>query len=330
MNRRRAIIAAIAASAFFAPFTSFAQVQGKVWRVGFLAQRSRPISLENDSYGAFVRGMRQIGYVEGKHFAVEWRFADGKVERLPELAAELVVLKVDVIVTSSTPATSAAQKATTTIPIIMGPVGDPVGSGFIKSLARPEGNITGLTNVLVELSAKHLEMLHAMVPKLARVSVMGNPDNASNFETLKSVEAAARRSGVKISFVAVRTAQDIEAAFPTMARGNTTALIIAQDGLFIQQRRQIADLAIKYRLPSIGAIRELAVDGVLLIYGPSFADIYRRAAIYADKIFKGAKPGDLPVEQPTTFDLVINHRTAKALGLTIPQSLLIRADKVIE
>jgi putative ABC transport system substrate-binding protein len=330
MNNRRKLIITLGAGALSTPLSLFAQARGKVWRVGFLAQRGRPISLENDSYGAFVRGMREIGYIEGKNFIVEWRFADGKVERLPELAAELVGLKVDVIVTSSTPATSAAQKATATIPIIMGPVGNPVGSGFIKSLARPEGNITGLTNVLVELSAKHLEMLHAMVPKLTRVAVMGNPDNASNIETLKSVEVAARRTGVKIFFVAVRTAQDIEAAFPTMTQGNTSALIIAQDGLFIQQRRQIADLAIKYRLPSIGAIRELAEDGVLLIYGPDFSDIYRRAATYADKIFKGATPGDLPVQQPTTFDLVINHKTAKALGIKIPQSILVRADRVIE
>lgn len=330
MNNRRKFLFALGAGALAAPLSSFAQQQGKVWRVGFLAHRSRPASLDSDFYGAFPRGLRELGYVEGKNLVIEWRFADGKVERLPDLAAELVRLKVDVIVTSSTPTTSAAQKATTMIPIVMGPVADPVGSGFVKSLARPEGNITGLTNILVDISPKHLEMLLSMVPKLTRVAVLINPDNSSNIPMLKSVQAAAQRTSVKILPVEARSPQEIESAFSTMARQNTGAGIVMLDPFFFQQRRQIAELARKHRLPSISATTEYAEAGGLMGYGPNLADIYRRAATYVDKIFKGAKPGDLPVEQPTKFELVINGKTAKALGLIIPQSLLISADKVIE
>jgi putative ABC transport system substrate-binding protein len=330
VNTRRKLLIALGASALAAPLVSFAQQQGKVWRVGFLAQNVRPDSLDSHYYGGFLRGMRELGYVEGTNLVIEWRFSADKVVSLPNLAAELVRLKVDVIVASSTPATSAAQKATTTIPIVMGTVGDPVGSGFVKSLARPGGNITGLTNILVEISAKHLEMLSDMVPKLSRVAVLLNPNNQSNAPTLKSVQAAAQKINIKILPVEVRTPQEIDNAFPVIIRERAGALILAQDFIFIRQGRQIAELAAKHRLPSIASIREIAEDGILMSYGPSFADIYRRAATHVDKIFKGAKPADLPVEQPTKFELFINRKTAKALGLTIPQSLLISADKVID
>jgi len=273
--------------------------------------------------------MRELGYVESKNLVIEWRFAD-RGERLSDLAAELVRLPVDVIVTAGTPATSAAQKATTTIPIVMGPIGDPVGSGFVKSLARPGGNITGLTNIIVEIGPKHLEMLLKVMPKLASAAFLLNPENSSNFDALKSVQAAAQKLGVRILPLEARTAQEIEKAFSVMIREHAGAVVLASERLFLTHRRQVADLAAKHRLPSIGAMRELVEDGVLISYGPSYADIYRRAATYVDKIFKGAKPADLPVEQPTKFEMFINNKTAKALGITIPQSLLISADRVIE
>ena len=328
MNNRRKLIVALGAGTLVIPVASLAQQRGKVWRVGFLAAR-RPTSLDSDYFGAFPRGMSDLGYVEGKNLLIEWRFADNRIERLSDFATEFVRLPVDVIVTTGTPSTRAAQKATTNIPIVMGTIGDPIGSGFVKSLARPGGNITGLTS-FVEISPKHLEMLLSVMPKLASTAVLLNPDNSSNIEMLTSVQAAAQKLGVKILPVEARTAQEIEKAFSVMIREHAGAVILGQESIFVQQRRQIAELAAKHRLPSIGAIREFAEDGVLISYGPSFADIYRRAATYVDKIFKGTKAGDLPVEQATKFELMINGKTAKALGLTIPQSLLISADKVIE
>jgi putative ABC transport system substrate-binding protein len=330
MNSRRKLLVALGACALAAPLFSFAQQQGKVWRVGFLSQRGRPDSLDSDVFGAFPRGMRELGYVEGKNLVIEWRFADGKVERLPSLASELVQMKVDVIVTNGTPATSAAQKATTTIPIVFGSAGDPVGSGLIKSLARPGGNITGFTNISGELGPKHLEMLRGMVPKLSRVAVLVNPANPAHTTILKNVQAAAQRAGVRMLSVEARNPQEIENAFSTMSRENAGAVIMEPDGDLNRQLHRIAELAAKHRLPSIHLDREYAEAGGLMSYGPSFADRYRRAATYVDKILKGAKPGDLPVEQPTKFELVINGKTAKALGLTIPKPLLISADKVIE
>ena len=330
MNTRRKLVVALGASALASPFASFAQEVGKVWRVGFLASRNRPASIESDEFGAFPKGMRELGYVEGKNLVIEWRFAEGKFERLAGLAAELVKLKVDVIVTQSTPATSAAQKATATIPIVMSAVGDPVGSGFITSLVRPGRNITGLANMIVELGGKHLEMLSNAVPKLSRVAVLLNPDNESNPATLKTIRAAAQKTNIKILSVEARTPPEIETAFATMVRERARAMILAQDTVFVSQRRRIAELAIKNRLPSIGATQNFAEDGILMTYGTNFADLFRRAATHVDKILKGAKPAELPVEQPTKFELVINMKTAKALGIKIPQSLLVSADRVIE
>jgi putative ABC transport system substrate-binding protein len=330
MNNRRKLLVALGASALIAPLGSFAQQQGKVWRVGFLSGRSRPPSLDSDRFGAFPQGMRELGYIEGKNLVIEWRFADGKFERLPAMAAELVQLKVDAIVADSTPTTHTAQKATNSIPIVMGSIGDPIGSGFVKSLSHPGGNITGLSNIASELSPKLLEMLHSMVPKLSRVAILVNPDNSSNTAGLKNVQAAVQRTGVTIRSLDARTPQEIENAFSQMAREKAGALIVMLDPFFNQQVRQIAELAAKNRLPAISGIREYVEAGILMSYGPSFADMYRRVATYVDKILKGAKPADLPVEQPTQFELFINRKTAKALGLTIPQELLLRADKVIE
>jgi putative tryptophan/tyrosine transport system substrate-binding protein len=329
MNNRRKFIVALGATSLAAPFVSFAQQQGKVWRVGFLAGRHVD-SLDSDVFGAFPRGMRELGYVEGKNLVIEWLSAEGKYERLPELAAKLVQLKVDVIVAPGPPAISAAQKVTTTVPIVMANASDPVGSGFVKSLARPGGNITGLSDLSGDLNPKHLEMLLGIVPKLTRVAVLVNFENPSHALTLKSIQLAAQKSGVTILPAEARTPQEIETAFSMMTRQNAGAIIVPGDARFTPQYRQIAELAAKNRLPTISPRREYVEVGGLMSYGQNVADNFRRAAMYVDKIFKGAKPGDLPVEQPTKFELFINGKTAKALGLRIPQSLLISADKVIE
>jgi putative ABC transport system substrate-binding protein len=328
MNNRRKFLVVLGAGAFAAPLSSFAQQSGKVWRIGFLGSDS-PFGSKSH-VEALRAGLRDLGYLDGKNIAIDFRGAEGNYERLPELAAELVRLKVDVIVTAGSPATAAAQKVTTTTPIVMTRVSDPVASGFVASLRRPEGNITGLTGILRDISPKHMEMLLGVVPKLFRVAVLVNPGNASHATILKDVQAAAQRAGVKILLVEAGTPQEIENAFSTMVKGKAGAVIVASDGLFLQQRRQIAELAMKNQLPSISSFREWAESGLLMSYGSNLSDQYRRAATYVDKILKGTKPGDLPVEQPTTLELIINNKTAKALGLKIPADLLLRADKVIE
>jgi len=328
MNRRESIIAVVALGAAAGPIASFAQQQGKVWRVGFLTLR--PAS-ENSQYtDAFLKGMRELGYVEGKNLVVEWRFADGKFERLPGLAAELVQLKVDVIVAVASPAIGAAQKATTTIPIVMATTGDPVGSGFVKSLARPGGNITGLSNMGGDIGPKLFDLLHSVVPKLSRVAVLVTPTSTTYRAILESIQAAAQKAGVKTLVAEASSPQDIENAFSMMVREKADAVIVGASTFFSQQRRQIGELATKYRIPSMFGNRVNVEAGGLMSYGQKIADNYVRAATYVDKILKGAKPGDLPVEQPVTLELVVNLKTAKALGLTIPQSILLRADEVIQ
>ena len=330
MNNRRKFVIALGASALAVPFSAVAQQQGKVWRVGFLSSRSRPASFDADEYGGFPRGMRELGFVEGKNLTIEWRFAENKHDRLPELAAELVQLKVNVIVAAGPIAISTARKATAAVPIVMVNAPDPVGSGFIKSLAHPGGNITGLTHISAELVPKQLQMLHSMVPKLSGVAALFDPANAGNTTTLANVRAAAQKLGVKIMPVEAGTAAEIEQAFTVMAKEKSGGVVVFRDAIIVQQTRQIAELAAKNRLPSISGISNYAEVGGLMNYGPNTADQFRRAATYVDKILKGAKPADLPVEQPTKFELIINGKTANLLGLKIPQSLLIRADKVIE
>jgi len=329
VRRRQFLIAAGALLA--APFPSAAQRQGKVWRIGFLMGFRRPASFDSSGYlSTILRGLRDLGYVEGKNSVFEWRFAEGRNELLPALAAELVKLNVDVIVTAGTPATLAAQKATTTIPIVM-IVGDPVGAGLIASLARPGGNTTGVSSLDVELSPKLLELLLIVAPKASKVAVMVNPDNSAQYRTLKLAQDAAQRVGISVLALEPRTAVEIENAFPVMVQQGAGAVLVAPDSLlFGSHVRQIAELAAKHRLPSIGGDTGYAETGCLLSYAANGADLTRRQVIYVDKILKGAKPGDLPVEQPTKFDLVINLKTAKALGITIPRELLLRANRLIE
>jgi putative ABC transport system substrate-binding protein len=273
--------------------------------------------------------MRELGYVEGKNLAIEWRFAEGEAARLPRLAAELVKLQVDVIVAATPPIARAAQKATATIPIVMVNVADPVAFGLIKSLARPGGNITGTATMISELAPKHLEMLLAVVPKLSRAAVLVHPDDASHAAILENVRRAAQQSRTEILPAEARTASDIESAFSVMTGKNVGAVIV-NAGLFSAHRRHIAQLATKHRLPSIAAAVQYAEAGGLMSYGPDIIEPYRRAATYVDKILKGARPGDLPVEQPTRFTLLVNGKSAKALGLTIPPSILVQATRVIE
>ncbi len=332
MNRRRNLLTVLGAGALAAPFAALAQQPGRIYRVGLLATQSRPS--DNDFprsvYAAFQQGMRELGHTEGRNLAIEWRFADGDAKRLPELAAELVRMKVDVLVAGGTDAPLALQKATTTIPIVMTSASDPVGRGLVKSLARPAGNITGLSIVTGYLGAKRLELLRAMVPKVSRVAVLINPANPQSAAGLESVQVGARQLGVTLVPVEAKSAQEIELAFALMRKQGAGALIVLLNPLYQQHRSRIAALAIEHRLPTITADRDFAAAGCLLSYGSSLAESFRRAATYVDRILKGAKPGDLPVEQPVKFDLVINRGTAKTLGLTIPQGLLISAEEVIE
>jgi putative ABC transport system substrate-binding protein len=274
--------------------------------------------------------MRDLGYVEGKKLVTEWRFAEGTFERLPGLAAELVQLKVDVIVTVGPQATSAAQKSSATIPIVMVVSNDPVRSGLVASLAHPGGNITGVSNFSDDLTPKHVEMLLSMVPKLSRLAILTNPTNAGHSTMLKSIETAAQKFRVKMLAMEARSLQEINSAFAIMVRERAGAIIVMLDPVFVTERRPIAELAAKHRLPSVASFREYVEDGGLMSYGQNLAEHFRRMTTYVDKIFKAAKPADLPVEQPTKFELIINRKTASALGLSIPQSLLISADKMIE
>jgi putative ABC transport system substrate-binding protein len=328
MNNRRKLLVTLGAGAlaFAALPGSFGQQQGKVWRVGFLSPTSASLSSQNT--GAFLEGMRELGYIEGKNLLVERRFADGKLERLPGLAAELVQLKVDIIVTAGSPAISAAQKATSTIPIVMTSAGDPVRGGFVKNLARPGGNITGLSNMSGDIGAKLLDLLRSVVPKLSRVAML--TPSTTYGAISKSVQAAAQKAGVKSLIAEASTPQEIENAFSLMVREKADAVIVGSPTVFAQQHRQIAELALKYRMPSMFQDPVNDEVGGLMSYGQKLTESYQRSATYVDKIFKGAKAGDLPIEQPTKFELVINLKTAKALGLTIPQSLLLRADEVIQ
>ena len=320
-----AVVLAFALSV--APLAAHAQPATKVPRVGLLITGSSP----GQSYlSAFRQGLHELGYVEGHSIATEYRWAEGKYERLPDLAAELVRLKVDVIVAVATPAVQAAKQATKAIPIVMLSVGDPVASGFVASVARPGGNITGLANIATELVGKQLQLLREVLPNVSLVTVLWNPTNPSNASQLREAAAAARALGVRVQPLEAQGPSDIDRAFVVMTKDRAGALLVLSDSMFIAQRERIADLATKSRLPAVYGLRPHAEAGGLMAYGANLLDLVRLAATFVDKILKGAKPADLPVEQPTRFELVINLKTAKALGLTIPPSVLGRADQVIE
>jgi putative ABC transport system substrate-binding protein len=328
MDRRETIIALVALGA--APLAAEAQQAAKVARIGYLSPN---LAASPHNHEAFRQGLRDLGYVEGRNVVIEYRNAEGKLERLPALAAELVALKVDVIVAPNTPAAVAAKQAAKTIPIVFAVAGDPVGSGLVTSLARPGGNVTGLSNLALELVGKCLEQLKQAIPGVSRIAVLWHPGvfpESTEKDLLKAAEVAARALGVRPQFVEARGPEDFDRAFSDMTSARAGALTVLPSNMFISERRRLVDVAAKNRLPTVYPWREFVDAGGLMSYGPNYDDLFRRAAIYVDKILKGAKPGDLSVEQPTKFELVINLKTAKDLGLTIPQSVLGRADEVIQ
>ena len=327
---RRAFIGTLTGGLLAAPLAAEAQPAAKIARIGFLALN---IAAAPHLREAFRQGLRDLGYVEGHNVVIEYRDAAGKPERLPALAAELVALKVDVILAVGEPHALAAKQATKTIPIVFAVAADPVASGLVTNLARPGGNVTGLSSVGPDLVGKRLELLKQVVPGVSRVAVLWQPggaDDRTEKDLLKGAEVAARALGVRLQFVEARGPAEFEGAFAAMTKARAGALTVLGSPMLLSERRRLVDLAAKHRLPAVYTSRESVDAGGLMAFGANFADMYRRAATYVDKILKGAKPADLPVEQPTKFDLLINLKTAKALGLTIPPSLLQRADQVIE
>jgi putative tryptophan/tyrosine transport system substrate-binding protein len=324
---RRKLLFNIVAAALSLPFSVFSQHRDKVWRVGYLTLNHQ--TADEEFHLAFMQGMRDLGYVEGKNLAIERRSPGGSLDRLPGLAAELVRLKVDVILARGTQCTAAAQKASATMPIVMVGVGDPISSGFIKSLARPARNITGLASLTPDLSHKQLEMLLGVRPKLAHVAVLVDPHNATHTAVVKSMRVAAAGVGIKVLPVEARNSTEIAQALSAANRAAAGAVIV-NGGAFNRHLPQISALAAKHGLASISAFREFAQAGGLMSYGQNLSHSFRRAATYVDKILKGTKPADIPVEQPAKFELLINMKTVKALGLTLPQSLLLQADGIIE
>ena len=327
--RRKLLIAA--GPLLLTPFTLIAQQLSSARRIGFLAVNSRSIPSHPDArYDAFVLGMRELGWIEGKNLIIEWRFADGVYGRVPALAAELVQMNLEVIVTHATPTTQMLQRATRSIPIVGVGFGDPVRDGIVASLARPGGNVTGLSLITGDLNPKQLELLKTIIPALSRVAVLTNPDNANSTGNLKSVEASAKALGLGALYVQARNSEEIERGFATINRERVGAVLIELDPIFYAQMRRIADLANQYRLAGTCGYHEFAQSGGLLSYGQNLSEFYRYSAVYVDKILKGAKPSELPIEQPTKFELAVNLKTARGLGIKIPSSILLRADRVIE
>lgn len=331
-ERRRKLLV-VAGAVLAAPHFAFSQAptRGRPWRIGYLAVRSRPTAANPDAYyEAFVRGLRELGYVEGKNIIIEWRFADGRPEHLPRLAEELVKLKVDVLVTHSTPAAQVVQRATRAIPVVFIAVGNPVESGLAASLARPGGNVTGQANMTNEVSSKQLELLKNLMPSLARVAALVNPVNATGLVIVDNLRGASQRLGITVLQTNAGTVGEIDQAFSQMSQSQVQALIVAPDSLFIARRGQIAQQALSHRLASAFAFQEDVVAGGLVSYGPVQTDIYRRGALYVDRILRGANPGELPIEQPTLFELAINTRTAAFLNIRIPPALLTQADRIVD
>jgi putative ABC transport system substrate-binding protein len=308
-------------------FPTRAQQAPKISRIGFLGATS--LSVESARIEAFRQGLRELGYVEGKNVVIEWRWAEGKFDRLPDLATDLVRLDVDVIVTGGSTSSGAAKRATTTIPIVMAQVNDPVGSGVVASLAHPGGNITGLSTLVPEVSGKRLEMLKEVISKLSRVAVFGDSTAPGNAQSLTETELAAKAFKIQLQYRDILAPKQIDIAFREAAKERADAVLVLAAPVLISQRKHITELAGKHRLAAIYPQKEDVEDGGLMSYGVSIVELYRRAATYVDKILKGAKPGDLPAEQPTKFEFIINVKAAKQIGLTIPPNVLARADRVI-
>ena len=304
-----------------------AQQAEKVPRICFLGNSTE--TLEANLIGPFREGLRNFGYVEGKNIVIEWRWAEGKYQRFPPLIAELIASKCDVIVTAGTPASLAVKKATTTIPLVMIAVGDPVGTGLIATLAHPGGNATGLTSIASDLEGKRLELLREVVPKISHIAVIWNPISAFQVISEKEMQDAARAFHIKVLSLGVKGEDDLPNAFAAILKHKPGALFVLADRLFLHYRTQLMEFALKHRLPGVHAYVELVEAGGLMSYGPSYGEMHRRAAYFVDRILKGTKPADLPVERPTKFELVINLKAAKQIGLTIPPNVLARADRVI-
>ena len=328
MNNRRKLLVVLGACALAAPFAALAQQRGKVGRIGYLSISQ---SGNDPRFEGFKQQLRDLGHVEGKTITIDYLSVEGKYDRLPALAAELVRRNVDVILSSSgTPTATAARNATRTIPIVFVGISDPVGQGFVASLARPGGNVTGITGQNVETAGKLLELLKEIVPSAKRIAILSNPNNSSLFLVLNEMKAAAKTLRLGVTVVNARAPADFEEAFIEIARDRPAGLVVLPDGMFGSESRRIAALAAKHHLPAISGQNFYPEGGGLMSYGTNRVDMGRRAAILVDKILKGAKPGDLPVEQPTKFDLVLNKRTARDLGIKIPNSILVQATKVIE
>ena len=323
------LIAVLSIGLFAAPFVAEGQQAGKMYRIGALGEKASDPA-EARLWQTFRQSLRERDWIEGANILIEDRWAEGNAARLPELAADLARLKVDLIVARSSTYVRAAKGATSTIPIVFVVHADPVGTGHVASLARPGGNITGLSLLQTDANPKGLELLVSVVPGAKRIALLWNPDNPTHTPGLKALDGAGRTLGVQLQPIGARTGADLEGAFAAMTRARAQAVLVLASQFFFAERQRVAELAIAHRLPTMFAVKEAAEAGGLMSYGPEYGDLFRRAAIYVDKILRGAKPGELPVEQASKFELVINLKTAKAIGLNIPQSLLLRADQVIE
>jgi putative ABC transport system substrate-binding protein len=324
---RRAFIAALGSTVAW-PLAARAQPAGRIPRIGFMGNSTA--AMEANLVGPFRDGLRELGYEEGRNILIEYRWADGNYQRFPALIAELLAANVDVIVTAGTPAALAVKNAMTTVPLVMVAVGDPVGTGLIASLSRPGGTMTGLSSIAPDLEGKRLELLREVAPRLSRVALFWNPLNPFHDVSLKQARAAAQTLRIELQLLAVRVPQDLDQAFAAIVKDKPDALLLLADRVFLHNRARMMEFAAKHRLPNINAYRELVEVGGLMSYGPSYEYMHKRAALFVDKILKGANPGELPVEQPTKFTLIVNLKAAKALGLELPPTLLARADEVIE
>jgi putative ABC transport system substrate-binding protein len=326
--RRRQFITLLGGAAATWPLAARAQQPAKIPRIGFLGNSTA--TMEANLIGPLRDGLRELGYEEGRNVIIEFRWADGKYDQFPALVAELLAAKVDVIITAGTPATLAIKKATSTVPLVFIAVGDPVGTGVVPNLGRPGGNITGLSSIAPDLEGKRLELLREVVPKLSHVAFFLNPANAFHTASMRQARVAAQSLGIKLQPMEVNKSEQLDGAFASIVKEKPDALLILADRIFLHNRKRMMEFAIQQRLPSVNAYRELVEAGGLISYGPSYEDMHRRAAVYVDKILKGTKPADLPIEQPTKFTLLINLKTAKTLGLTVPPTLVARADELIE